>query len=149
MVNVNSSSAAAEDIIRAIVQYSASEQHLKTLIEEETSLLAFNDPKGSIDSLNYANNQLTKVSALRRKLMNYLKEKFPEGYVKAWCLIKHNGGASSFVFEAYQALEDPLLYDMMLDANEIFIGDLTAFMGMEPVSCAACFGDMLKDKENK
>ena len=113
MKNVHSSDGIAEDMIRAICQYGASEAHIKTLIEKHEAKLKNGqiDPKDNaaiekeftkIDNLKHL---LEKVADIRRKMMLKLYDMY-KGDKDFWCLVKHLGEASTQTFEAFQGSDN-------------------------------------------
>lgn len=155
--NKHSSDALAEDLIRSIVQMVSAELHVKTLIEKRSSELE----NGMVDvddcdvlmshlkTIEELESDLSDFADLRRADMLYLYEAYgSKGNKEYWCLVKHLGAAMMTAFEAYQASdEDTNLYDRYLLKNKAFIKSLSAFIGTGITECAACFGDMLKGKE--
>lgn len=142
---------AAEDLIRAFVQMGCAELHMKTLLEKynaqlENGLIDVNDSAGvhkQIEKINDAQDELLVLAESRRGLMLRLMDMFDcdKDY---WCMVKHTGLAMYCAFEAYQATDDPNIYNEYLTANRRFIHSLTHFLGVEITDCASCFGDILK-----
>lgn len=152
--NEHSTSGMGEDIIRSIVQFGATEVHLKTLIEKSEAELenGFIDPtdisavEAQLKKLSEYTEELIEVAQLRRESMLYLFEMY-DGDKDAWCLVKHLGIGAMTLFEAWQASDnDPTLYNMMIRANKAFVRAVTRFIGIEITSCSACLSDFLKAK---
>lgn len=155
MNNPNSTSGVGEDIIRAFVQFGATEMHLKTLYEKtlaemENGIINVEDPEvlnKHIEKVNSYREELIDVAQLRRKTMLILFEMF-DGDKDAWCLVKHLGIGAMTAFEAWQASDDnPELLDLWIDSNKAFTKAVTRFLGAEVGDCAACLSDFLKSKE--
>lgn len=155
MKNPNSTSGIGEDIIRAFVQFGATEMHLKTLYEKtlaemENGIINVEDPNElgkHIEKVNSYREELIEVAQLRRRTMLILFEMF-DGDKDAWCLVKHLGIGAMTVFEAWQASDDdPELLDLWIESNKAFTKALTRFLGAEVGDCAACLSDFLKAKE--
>ena len=153
MATVNSDGA-AEDLIRSFVQLSCAELHAKTIIEKTESALENgivdmeNDEEvaKAVDKVTSMNEELNMIAENRRNVMLALFNMY-EGDKDYWCMVKHLGSAAYTLFEAYQATEDPHLYDLALEANKSFIRALTHFLGVEITECAACFSDMMRVKK--
>ena len=155
MNNPNSTSGVGEDIIRAFVQFGATEMHLKTLYEKtlaemENGIINVEDPEvlnKHIEKVNSYREELIDVAQLRRRTMLILFEMF-DGDKDAWCLVKHLGIGAMTAFEAWQASDDdPELLDLWIDSNKAFTKAVTRFLGAEVGDCAACLSDFLKAKE--
>lgn len=155
--NKHASDGIAEDIIRAICQFSASEAHLKTLIEKaeaelESGKIDVNDEKlvkEKIIRIENLEKQLEGVANIRRKMMLTLFEMY-DGDKDMWCLVKHLGEGNMQIFEAYQSSDkDSRLHELWLESNKQFLMALSEFLGIEVTDCAACFADFLKAKEAK
>ena len=155
MNNPNSTSGVGEDIIRAFVQFGATEMHLKTLYEKtlaemENGIIDVENPEvlnEHIEKLNSYKEDLIDVAQLRRKTMLILFEMF-DGDKDAWCLVKHLGIGAMTAFEAWQASDDnPELLCLWIDSNKAFTKAVTRFLGAEVGDCAACLSDFLKAKE--
>lgn len=152
MKNVHASEGMAEDMIRAIVQYGAAENHIKTMIEKTEAELKFIDPSKeqeiigkSLGKINELKELLADVTNVRRDMMLQLFEKF-DGDKDYWCLVKHLGVGAYEAFESYMASnkEDWKLYENFIKANSAFVRAMSGFLGTEITDCAACFSDMLK-----
>lgn len=151
--NNHSSDALAEDLIRSLVQMTCAELHIKTLIEKKSSEfdnamiadgIELHERLREIEELE---RSLTDYTQLRREDMLTLYDLYGQkGNKDYWCLVKHLGAAMMTAFEAYQASDDPSLYDRYMRKNKLFIESLSAFIGTEITDCAACFGDMLKGR---
>lgn len=155
MNNPNSTSGVGEDIIRAFVQFGATEMHLKTLYEKtlaemENGIINVEDPEvlnKHIEKVNSYREELIDVAQLRRRTMLILFDMF-DGDKDAWCLVKHLGIGAMTAFEAWQASDDdPELLDLWIDSNKAFTKAVTRFLGAEVGDCAACLSDFLKAKE--
>ena len=156
MKNVNSSDAIGEDIIRSFTQFGCAEIHCKTLIEKaeselENGLVDVSNEETLRDHLNKIDRllkQLDSYAMIRRGLMRKLFVMFEEkGDPTFWCQVKHLGIGSMTLFESYQASDnDPELFELWQHANASFIEAMCEFLGTEITTCAACFGDMLKDE---
>lgn len=153
MKNPMSSSGIGEDLIRAFVQLSASEMHLKTLYEKtiaeiENGIADMSDEKVRNAMMEKANTYLSDiedVANLRRQTMRCLYDIF-EGDKDVWCMVKHLGTANMQLWEAWQASDDnPELIQLAMESNRMFVRYITQFLGMEITDCAACLSDMLKD----
>lgn len=150
MKNVNSSSGMAEDLIRAIVQMTCAEMHLKTLYEKtvsemENGLADLSDGgMAVIEKANAYIEDLEQSASIRRSMMRKLFSMF-DGDKDVWCMVKHLGAANMQVWEAWQnSDDDPELLELALQSNEMFVSYITRFLGMEITSCASCLSDMLK-----
>lgn len=154
--NLDSSSGAAEDLIRAFVQMGCSELHLKTLYEKtlaemENGIADMSDPEvrnAYIDKVNAYREDIAEAAQLRRRMMIHCFEMFDGGDKEVWCMVKHVGIASMCAWETWQASDDdPELLDIAVESNKLFVKYLTRFLGMEITSCASCLSDYLKGKE--
>ena len=154
--NLDSSSGAAEDLIRAFVQMGCSEVHLKTLYEKtlaemETGIADMSDPEvrnAYIEKANAYREDIIEASQLRRRMMIRCFEMFDGGDKDVWCMVKHVGISSMCAWETWQASnDDPELLDIAVESNKLFVKYLTRFLGMEITSCASCLSDYLKGKE--
>lgn len=152
MKNPMSSSGIGEDLIRAFVQLSASEMHLKTLYEKtiaeiENGIADMSDEKVRSAMMEKANTYLSdieNIADLRRQTMRCLYDLF-EGDKDVWCMVKHLGTANMQLWEAWQASDDnPELIQLAMESNRMFVRYITQFLGMEITDCAACLSDMLK-----
>lgn len=155
-MNKHSTDAITEDVIRSFVQVSASELHLKTLVEKRDSeldndLVDFEEISFQefVENIEDLKEELIRVAAVRRELMLYIYRLHGGvGDKERWCQIKHYGMASITIFEAWQA--DPkceLLYNHWQELNALFVGSLSRFLGIEITECASCFGDMMKGED--
>lgn len=150
MATVNSDGA-AEDLIRSFVQLSCAELHAKTLLEKTESSLENGivdleneeEVQKAVEKLNSMSEELGMIAEARRGVMLTLFNMY-NGDKDYWCMVKHLGSGAYTLFEAYQATEDPEVYDLALEANKCFIRALTHFLGVEITECAACFADMIK-----
>ncbi len=154
--NLDSSSGAAEDLIRAFVQMGCSELHLKTLYEKtlaemENGIADMSDPEvrnAYIEKANAYREDIIEASQLRRRMMIRCFEMFDGGDKDVWCMVKHVGISSMCAWETWQASnDDPELLDIAVESNKLFVKYLTRFLGMEITSCASCLSDYLKGKE--
>lgn len=155
MINEHSTSGYAEDIIRSIVQFGATEMHLKTLYEKtlaelENGIIDTEDSDlvaKQLEKLDSYRDELIDVAQLRRQAMFVLSEMYPEGDKDAWCLVKHLGIGAMTMFEAWQGSDNnQMLLSLAIDANKAFIRAMTRFIGIEITDCAACLSDYLKAK---
>lgn len=155
MINEHSTSGYAEDIIRSIVQFGATEMHLKTLYEKtlaelENGIIDTEDSDlvaKQLEKLDSYRDELIDVAQLRRQAMFVLSEMYPEGDKDAWCLVKHLGIGAMTMFEAWQGSDNnQILLSLAIDANKAFIRAMTRFIGIEITDCAACLSDYLKAK---
>lgn len=155
MINEHSTSGYAEDIIRSIVQFGATEMHLKTLYEKtlaelENGIIDTEDSDlvaKQLEKLDSYRDELINVAQLRRQAMFVLSEMYPEGDKDAWCLVKHLGIGAMTMFEAWQGSDNnQMLLSLAIDANKAFIRAMTRFIGIEITDCAACLSDYLKAK---
>lgn len=153
--NSFSTSGAGEDIIRAFVQFGATEMHLKTLYEKtlaemENGIVDVTDTEvlqKQMEKLDGYREDLINVAQLRRRTMLVLFNMF-DGDKDAWCLVKHLGIGCECAFEAWQASDDdPELLNLWVDSNKAFTKAVTRFLGAEIGDCAACLSDFLKAKE--
>lgn len=144
----------AEDLIRSIVQTGCAEVHAKTLYEKltaemENGIIDVEDAdvvSRQMEKIETVAEQINELAQVRRETMLKLFEMF-DGDKTYWCMIKHLGIAGYTLFEAYQSSDDDReLLDLAYEANKAFIKALSQFLGMEPVDCASCFGDLLKAK---
>ena len=141
MINKDSESGVAEDLIRAYIQFGCAELHTKTLIEKYLS----KSDKKSIEMVNSLNKLLEKYAEHRRNCMRKLLNIFKKSNKEIWCLIKHGGIGPMCVFEAYQnSNDDTDIYYEWIESNKTFIETMTLCLGEEVIDCAACFSDMLK-----
>jgi len=153
MPSINSDGA-AEDMIRSFVQLSCAELHAKTIIEKtesslENGIVDLEDEKEVEKALNKVlsmSDELNLIAEARRAVMLRLFEMY-DGDKDYWCMVKHLGSGAFTLFEAYQATEDPDIYNLALEANKCFVQALTHFLGVEITDCASCFADLLKAKE--
>lgn len=149
--NKDSEVGAAEDLIRAYVQFGCAEIHAKGLYEKATAEME----NGLIEVENneVLQKQLDKVEQyrmdietyanLRRAMMRSLFHMF-DGDKDVWCLVKHLGIGAMTLFEAYQATDDLELLNLSYEANKAFVEAMSRFLGVEVGSCAACLSDSLK-----
>jgi len=151
--NQNSTDGFYEDIIRSIVQMSAMELHLKTLIEKIFSELQTAEVEQMVllnQELSDLKTELAEVTDVRREDMLLLYGLFGcVGDAKQWCSVKHYAMASITAFEVYQADASALAFDQWQRKNSLFIRSLSKFLGIEVTECAACFGDIIKAEFNK
>ena len=153
MTNPHSTSGAAEDLLRAVVQFGSAELHAKTLLEKTKAELE----NGIVDVTNeeVLNAHLKKLddyitdindyAQLRRRTMLALFNMFEGGNKDLWCNVKHIGTGAMTAFEAWEAdTENYELYEIANDANKAFVRAVTRFLGMEITDCASCFSDALK-----
>lgn len=149
--NKHSTSGIGEDIIRAFVQFGATELHLKTLIEKydaelNNGMVEPHKTQEHIETLNQYIEDIKEIAQLRRETMLYLFEMY-DGDKAAWCLVKHLGLGAMTLFEAWQASDDdPELLNMAVKANKAFVKAITRFLGTEISDCASCLSDFLKAK---
>ena len=142
----------AEDILRSITQLICAEGHYKTLIEKYDSelnngLIGEEDATDYVERINEAVDELQSVSEERRALMLSLQDQYG-GDTHYWCLVKHLAAASYNAFEAYQASDnDAAMLTRYLKIHKRFIKAAAAWLGFEPMECAACFSDALKGNE--
>lgn len=157
MRNPNSSDTMAEDLMRVITQLVCAEGHLKTLLEKsnaelENGLIDVEDEKvleNQLGKIEIIKGELIDTAQLRRKSMKKLFDMY-EGDPTWWCMVKHLASASYTAFEVWQASsDDPELLAIAIETNKRFVTALTVFLGTEVTECAACFGDILKAKENE
>lgn len=157
MKNPHSSDTMAEDLIRVISQLTCTEGHLKTLLEKanaelENGLIDVEDEKElekQLAKIDVIRGELIETAQLRRKSMAKLFDMY-EGDKDWWCMVKHLSSASYTAFEVWQASDDdPELLQIAIDTNKRFVTALTGFLGVEITDCAACFGDLMKAKENE
>lgn len=155
MKNEHSTSGMGEDLIRALVQFGATEMHLKTLYEKtlaelDNGIVEVTDAdvlQRQIEKLDGYRDELVEVAQLRRRTMLVLFDRFA-GDKDAWCLVKHLGIGAMTVFEAWQTSDnDAELLDLWIESNKAFTKALTRFLGAEIGDCAACLSDFLKAKE--
>lgn len=155
MRNPNSSDGMAEDLIRSIVQMGCAEVHAKTLYEKavaelENGLIDIgNDDvvQAQLKKIESIKEELSSYASIRRKTMLYLFGMF-DGDKSYWCEIKHLGIAAYTLFEAWEASDnDDDLLDVAMEAQKAFTRALCVFLGKEITDCAACFADMIKEKE--
>lgn len=144
----------AEDMIRAIQQLGCAELHAKTLYEKyvselEEGIVNVDDKtvvQKQLDKIEWAVEQVNSLAETRRKVMLKLYEMY-DGDKSVWCEIKHLATAAYTLFEAYQSSEDDRdLLDAATDANKAFLSALSVFLGVEIVSCASCFSEMIREK---
>lgn len=147
------SDGAAEDMIRAFVQFGCAEIHAKTILEKaeaemEEGIIDIDDPDAvdrQLKKISDIETEMNQLAQVRRKTMLRLFDMY-DGDKDYWCIVKHVGTGAYTLFEAYEASEDPTLYDLALEANKAFIRALTHFLGVEITDCAACFADMMRSK---
>ncbi|MCL2559378.1 MAG: hypothetical protein FWE07_02725 [Turicibacter sp.] len=151
MTNKHATDGIAEDIIRSFVQMAVVEMHTKTLLEKRVSELENGrieegNIEKQLESINTLERNIHKFAALRREDMFYLYEMYGGvGDKEQWCSVKHLAIAMMCAFEAWQASEhDSYLLSVALKKNQHFIKALSAFLGIETTSCAACFAEILK-----
>lgn len=145
----------AEDMIRAITQLGCAELHAKTLYEKyvgelEEGIVDVSDNdvvKKQLGKIECVVEQINSLASVRRKTMLKLFEMY-QGDKSVWCEIKHLSAASYTLFEAYQASDDDReVLDLAMEANQELLKALSVFLGVEITSCAACFADSLRAKE--
>lgn len=149
--NRNSEVGAAEDLIRAYVQFGCAEIHAKGLYEKATAevengLVNVEDIEvleKHLEKIEQYRNDIATYADLRRSMMRSLFHMF-EGDKDVWCLVKHLGIGAMTLFEAYQATDDPELLNLSYEANKAFVEAMSRFLGTEITSCAACMSDFLK-----
>lgn len=161
--NEKASNGIIEELVRAMIQVGCCEIHTKTLIEKYEAQLS----NGTIDiddedvvieknnQIEREDKKLKSYAYYRRKIMNEILDIGEEiskkkGNHDLWCKVKHGGLAMMFVFESYQASNEKHeinLYDIWLGLNQLFIGELSEFIGLEWTDCASCFGDMVQGLE--
>lgn len=155
--NSNSSSGAAEDMIRAFVQMGCAEVHLmtlyqKTYAEMENGLVDMSDEKVRKDMLEKAEQyreDLIRTADLRRQMMLKCFDMFDDGDKDVWCMVKHLGISSMCAWEVWQASDDdPDLLYLAVEANKLFTRFLSQFLGTTVTDCASCFADALKGAEH-
>lgn len=139
------SDGAAEDMIRAFVQFGCAEGHLKTQLEKLTAGLEYGtiESEGVAEHITDVLNELDEVAELRRGVMLRLMKDY-DGDKDYWCSVKHLGVGAYTLFEAYQATGDGEILDMAINANKRFVKAVTRFLKTEISDCAACLGDILK-----
>ena len=143
---------AAEDQIRAFVQFACAEGHAKTILEKAESELENTDPEDEetcqklVEKISSMSEELGYIAEMRRAIMLKLFNEY-QGDKDYWCMVKHLGSGAYTLFEAYQATEDPETYDLAIEANKCFVRAISHFLGVEIVDCAACLSDILKAKE--
>lgn len=156
MKNPMSSSGIGEELIRAFVQLSAAEMHLKTLYEKtiaemENGLVDMSDSKvrnAMIEKANTYLDDIERTAEMRRHTMLCLFNLF-DGDKDVWCMVKHLGTANMQLWESWQASDnDPELLQLAMESNGMFVRYITQFLGMEISECAACLSDMLKGEDN-
>ena len=153
MASVNGDGA-AEDMVRSFVQLSCAELHAKTILEkteaelEEGIVDVENEEEceKAVEKIASMTEELNLIAECRRAVMLKLFNMY-EGDKDYWCMVKHLGSGAFTLFEAYQATEDPDIYNLALEANKCFVQALTHFLGVEITDCASCFADLLKAKE--
>lgn len=146
--NANSTSGMLEDLIRAMVQFSAIEVHAKTALEKAKHELAVCDDdlleEAILDEQN-AEKHLLDATTLRRNSMTIIADYAHNLNPEKWCEVKHASMGMYTAFEAYQANSSDLnLYDLYIAANNIFIEIVSDWLGLDIPPCAACFSDALK-----
>lgn len=148
--NKHSTEGALEDLIRSMVQMCCTELHEKTNLERLNADLELD----RIELIEFDNKESELIESLktittirREQLLLIYNLAGGAGDKTQWCKIKHLAMAMYTAFEAYQAIDDPALYESYLKINKVFIETLTKFMGMEVTQCASCFTDMIKAKE--
>lgn len=154
--NIQSSSGLAEDLIRAFVQMGCAEMHLKTLYEKtvaelENGMVDLADADAREAHIAKANDyieDLKQTADLRRKMMLKCFNLFEGGDKDVWCMIKHLGISNMCAWETWQASDDDAeLLELAIESNKMFTKYLTRFLGLEITSCASCFSDALKAKD--
>lgn len=141
MINKDSESGVAEDLIGAFIQFGCAELHAKKLIEKYLS----KSDKKSIEIVNTLTELKDEYAEHRRACMRKILSLFKKSNKEIWCLIKHGGAGSMQVFESYQnSNDDPDLFYRWIESNKTFIKTMTLCLGEEVIDCAACFSDMLK-----
>ena len=156
--NKHSSDGLAEDLIRSFTQLTATELHLKTLIEKRISEVVFGlieqeKQEDQFKIIENLRNDLEEIANLRRDEMLFLYELYESrGNKEYWCIVKHLSTAMFTAFECYQASELNSVQSIKAErfyteTNKQFIKALTLFLGVEITPCASCFGDILKTKQ--
>lgn len=157
MKNEMTSSGIGEDLIRAFVQLTASEMHLKTLYEKtvaemENGIVDMSDEKTRDSQIEKANaylEDLERIADIRRQTMRYVFDLFEGGDKDVWCMVKHLGVANMQIFEAYMNSDnDAELLQMAIESNGVFTSYVTRFLGMEITDCAACLSEALKGEDS-
>ena len=157
MKNQYSETGAAEDLVRAFVQFGCAEihamsLHYKTTAEMENGLVDVSDSEvlqKQLEKLDMYQEDIDTYAGLRRNAMRILFQMFEGGDKDAWCLVKHLGIGAMTAFETYEASDnDPELLNLAYEANAAFTKALSRFLGVEITTCAACFADALKGAED-
>jgi len=156
MENKHATDGIAEDIIRSFVQIAVLEMHTKTLLEKrvselENGMIDEDDIEMQLEVIKELEIEIHELAEIRRGDMLYLYEMYGStGDKEQWCSVKHLAIAMMCAFEAWQASDhEPFLLSAALKKNQHFIKALAAFLGVEITECAACFADILKNKEEK
>lgn len=154
--NPQSSSGAAEDLIRAFVQMGCAEIHLKTLYEKtlaemENGFADMSDPDvrdAYLEKAEQYRTDILETAQLRRQMMLKCFDMFEGGDPDVWCMVKHLGMASMCAFETWEASDDdPSLLAVVIESNKLFVKYLSQWLGFEVSPCAACLSDMLKGED--
>lgn len=154
--NPNSTSGAAEDLVRAFVQMGCSEMHLKTLYEKtlaemENGIADMSDPAIKDAYLEKAERyrlDIIEAAQLRRQMMIKCFNMFEGGDPDVWCMVKHLGISAMTAFETWQASDDdPDLLAVAMESNKLFTKYLSQWLGFEVTPCAACLSDMMKGED--
>lgn len=146
---------AAEDLIRAFQQLACAEGHYKTLVEKYESelnngIVDVDDNtvvRAHVEKMNDTIDELNEVAEARRAIMLQVMNAYPDASKDMWCSVKHLSVASYCAFEAYQASDnDAALLNLWLSSHARFVKAITRWLGTEISDCAACLGDILKQK---
>lgn len=153
MKNKDSETGKAEDMLRCIAQLGTTEVHYQTLYfkaraEMENGLIDVADTEvlnEQMKKIERYQDETQSIAEIRRKCMKKLFDMFDGGNKDEWCVIKHLSIAEETAFEVWQASDNDLsLLDIAYEINEELSKAVTAFLGMEITSCAACASDALK-----
>ncbi|MDH6364640.1 hypothetical protein M2139_001627 [Enterococcus sp. PF1-24] len=153
MENKHATDGIAEDLIRCFIQLASVELHTKTLIEKAVSELengiSIAPVEEQLAKITDLQAELIETAQRRRDIMLFLYEVYgSQGDKQKWCTVKHLGLAMMTAFEAWQASDNnQQLNNLYLKINELFLKNLTSFLGVEITTCAACFADIIKGED--
>lgn len=149
MQNEHSTSGFLEDLVRGFVQLCALELHAKTSLEKSEHKIHVVDADDVIeasDDIEKADKHLIEITKLRRNSMIAISNYAKELNLDKWCEVKHAAMAMITFFEVHQANpNNNELFDLYIEANNLFIEIVADFIGIEIEPCAACFSDALKE----
>lgn len=151
-MNKKSSIGLAEELIGALTNQTAEEQHLKVMLDDTDARIK----NGLYDTDEELANLIEKHDRLheyirtatdtRRRTLAYLYDLgTKEQDQKFWCTVKHKIASTGMLFEAMQAadMEDDILEELYFDSKEQLNLYITEFLGLTITACSTCVADSL------